>query len=231
MKIIPVLDLMNGLVVHARRGRRADYRPLQSPLCKASEPRALIEGLLDLHPFRTLYAADLDALTGRGRQTVALEHLGRAFPELELWVDQGFPDRGERPSFPPWGRIVPVIGSESLDDQRLLSMAQLPRDFILSLDFRNGVLVGPTDLLERPDLWPERIILMSLSRVGSGDGPDFVRAERFVRRHPKHRFIAAGGVRNERDLERLEALGMAAVLVASALHSGTIDSGVLNRFG
>ena len=33
MRIIPVLDLMNGVAVRAVGGRRSEYRPLVSRLC------------------------------------------------------------------------------------------------------------------------------------------------------------------------------------------------------
>ncbi|NBR98589.1 MAG: histidine biosynthesis protein, partial [Betaproteobacteria bacterium] len=32
MQIVPVLDLRDGIVVHARRGDRASYAPLRSSL-------------------------------------------------------------------------------------------------------------------------------------------------------------------------------------------------------
>ncbi|MBC8130797.1 MAG: nickel transporter, partial [Rhizobiaceae bacterium] len=41
--------------------------------------------------------------------------------------------------------------------------------------------------------------------------------------------FAAGGVRDEDDLMRLEKAGIAGALVASALHDGRIDRAVLER--
>ena len=38
MKLIPVIDLKAGEVVHARRGDRDNYRPIVSPLCRGSRP-------------------------------------------------------------------------------------------------------------------------------------------------------------------------------------------------
>jgi phosphoribosylformimino-5-aminoimidazole carboxamide ribotide isomerase len=230
MKTIPVIDLMNGLAVHAKLGRREHYRPLQSPLCRSSEPEAVIEGLLGLHPFKTVYIADLDALMGKGRQTAVVERLRRAFPEISFWVDQGLSEHGRFGFFSAEDKAMAVIGSESLSEERLPLLAEVRAPFILSLDFRDGQLMGPERLLDRTELWPERIILMSLSHVGGTEGPDFARAEHFIRRHPRRRFVAAGGVRHEEDLLRFEAMGMAAVLMSSALHSGGVDSRVLGRF-
>ncbi len=36
--VIPVLDLKDGVVVHARGGKRADYRPLETPFGTANDP-------------------------------------------------------------------------------------------------------------------------------------------------------------------------------------------------
>ena len=71
---------------------------------------------------------------------------------------------------------------------------------------------------------------MTLARVGGGEGPDFARAERFLHDYPGHRYVAAGGVRNDNDLRRLQELGMAGVLIASALHSGAVDERTLRQF-
>jgi phosphoribosylformimino-5-aminoimidazole carboxamide ribotide isomerase len=232
MQIIPVVDLMNGRAVHARRGRRAEYRPLESPLCRSAEPRAVIEGLLRLYPFRTFYLADLDALMGKASQSERIDELRRAFPQVEFWIDSGGSEPAGRGDHARAAPAVPVLGSESLDEANWHSLLkECASPFVLSLDVLDGNLLGPADLLRQPELWPERIILMSLSRVGSGEGPDFGRAAAFRRRHPDRSFIVGGGVRDAGDLERLETMGMAAVLMASALHAGTVDSRVLGRFG
>ncbi|MGZ8246147.1 HisA/HisF-related TIM barrel protein, partial [Methylomagnum sp.] len=231
MQIIPVLDLMNGLAVHARQGHRELYQPLQSPLCRSPEPCAVVEGLLNLHPFTTVYIADLDALMGKQRQSGVMTELRRAFPGLAWWIDQGVPCKGGELFFTPEPNTTPIIGSESLREEHLPRLAGTDAtNWILSLDSRAGQPLGPARLPESPDLWPETVILMNLSVVGGGSGPDVGQAERLTREHPRHRFVAAGGVRDANDLARLEASGLAAVLMASALHSGEVDARGLGRF-
>src|SRR5262245_59140568 len=75
MKIIPVIDLMDGLVVRARMGRRDLYRPITTPLSPTSEPIDVARGLRSVHPFDTLYVADLDAIQGRGDHDAVLRQL------------------------------------------------------------------------------------------------------------------------------------------------------------
>lgn len=223
MKIIPVLDLMGGLVVHAVKGRRENYRPLSSPLCPDADPFAAVEAFRNLHPFDTFYVADLDALMGLGCQNGLVAALRTRFPDIVFWLDQGLPEAGEAA---PAG-VVPVIGSESLPTvARLQRMAT--RDWILSLDFFDGRMKGCSEILAQPQYWPERVIVMTLNRVGSFDGPDLVLLDRVHRLAPDRVLIAAGGVRNGADLESLESRGVHAVLVASALHSGSLE---LSRLG
>ena len=46
---------------------------------------------------------------------------------------------------------------------------------VLSLDFRGDAFQGPQEILAEPALWPQRVIVMTLARVGSGAGPDLER--------------------------------------------------------
>jgi phosphoribosylformimino-5-aminoimidazole carboxamide ribotide isomerase len=229
--IVPVIDLMDGRVVHARRGDRANYRPLQSVLTQSSEPAAVVAALLELAPFPAVYAADLDAILRRGQHGKLLREIAHRFRPLELWVDAGF---AAPPDLEPWQGeqgIVPVIGSESVTAAaELTHMLALAPHAVLSLDTRAEMQLGPADLFACPHSWPERVIVMTLDRVGAGTGPGFVQLRDTAARAPATKLIAAGGVRNVEDLETLEALGVHAVLVASAIHDGTLDRAALSRF-
>ena len=81
---IPVLDLMGGQVVRARAGERESYRPLTgSAVASSAVPLAVVESLLRLYPFRSIYMADLDAILGRGDHdatvaTIAPTHTPRS---------------------------------------------------------------------------------------------------------------------------------------------------------
>lgn len=218
MKLIPVIDLKGGTVVAARMGRRDTYAPLATPLCDSSRPAAVVDALLNLYPFDTLYVADLDAIAGAGHHLDLVEALHRRHPQIALWVDNGVTDLDRLARF-----ARPVIGSESLDGlERLRDLATRLPSPVLSLDFRDGRLTGPAGLESEPRLWPEDVIVMSLSRVGSALGPDLALLEALLRASRGRRLYAAGGVRDLHDLERLGGLGAAGALVSTALHQGRI---------
>lgn len=225
MEIIPVIDLMGGTVVHARRGERHAYRPLSSPLCNGSKPADVVAGYLSVHPFTTVYIADLDAIMGKGDSGVIIAELGRQFPGIAFWVDNGLSSPSDCRVWLERGLGDLVLGSEAQRDIAAidtLSPEVAAGRIVLSLDFKNGQFLGPTALLEQTELWPRRLIAMTLSRVGSDAGPDFDLLDHLRTQAPGKSIFAAGGVRGGEDLVELHRRGFSGVLVASALHSGRI---------
>lgn len=226
MKLVAVLDLMRGQAVHARRGERHAYQPVESRLGSGSDVPALARALLRLHPFHAIYIADLDAILGRGDNLEVMTGVAAAIPATPLWVDAGIADgravQALRAALPA---ATVVVGSESI------VAAQWPNDldtaschFILSLDFKAGVFRGPPDLLQSPARWPRRVLAMNLDRVGSGEGPDMDLLAQLQARKPNAEVFAAGGVRCRGDLETLKAAGVAGALIASALHDGRLSA-------
>jgi phosphoribosylformimino-5-aminoimidazole carboxamide ribotide isomerase len=181
---------------------------------------------LDLYPFDTLYIADLDAIEGNGSNLELIDKLCHDHPDIAFWVDNGLADLERLCGF-----ARPVIGSESLSAFNRLShlLASLPSP-VLSLDYRADHFAGPAGLERQPRLWPEDVIVMTLSRVGTASGPDFPLLRQFAEQAPEHRFHAAGGVRDPSDLERLRTTGLSGVLLSTALHQGAIDRAAIARF-
>lgn len=216
-------------MVHARRGERQHYAPLASPLAPSPAPAGVLAGLLAHFPFPLVYIADLDAIMGAGDHEAVIGALEARFPEVTLWVDNGLADPAAARAWQarhPRARLV--LGSESQRDASVLAALD-PAAVILSLDFRGEAFLGPPALLD-PALWPERVIVMTLARIGAGEGPDWRRLAEVREKAGARRVYAAGGVRDEADLGRLAAEGMAGVLVASALHAGKLPAATLARF-
>ena len=113
-----------------------------------------------------------------------------------------------------------VLGSETQADASAVSHFSGDPRFVLSLDFREGAFQGPSTLLMHPDCWPERVIVMTLDRVGTHSGPDLERL-RAIKAAANGRVIyAAGGVRDARDLQALANADITGALIASSLHTG-----------
>jgi HisA/HisF family protein len=228
MKLIPVVDLMQGQVVRGVRGDRSAYRPIVSRLCEGSAPVAIAAALCDHCATQHLYLADLDALTGGRAQIEVLRSLLRALPELELWLDAAFASRAAIDALrqalgDDSQRIVPVIASESLPSRAaLVECFEADNSAVLSLDRRDGQRLDAAGCWEAPALWPKRVIVMTLERVGSKAGPDLDTLADVQRKSPETFVIGAGGIHNTADLALAQQAGAGAWLVASALHDGRL---------
>lgn len=214
---------MQGRVVHARRGDRQAYQPLRSRLVDGCAPADVVDALVAATAARHLYIADLDAIRRLGGDHAAvIAALAERHPQVEFWVDGGFADADAARALHCATGATPVLGSESLTDPdalAILSAAGAPA--LLSLDYRGGVPLGAA-WAHAPEFWPARVIAMELARVGSEAGPELALIARLRAQRTDVAVIAAGGVRDLADLAALDAAGVPAVLVASALHDGRL---------
>lgn len=220
MEIIPVIDLMRGQVVHARFGQRQHYQPIQSNLCDSSEPINIVSALLELYPFERIYIADLDAIQGQSNHFQMIQAIKDTFPKLEIWLDSGissvddFADLKDLP-------VIHVIGSENITSiKAILDLKQtLGEKFILSLDFNAQGFLGPVELRNNEVYWPNKIIVMTLAKVGSYQGVDLQLLKSFTEGNLNRQVYAAGGVRGLDDLKLISEIGGTGALIASALHN------------
>jgi len=235
-RLIPVLDVMGGRVVRAVGGRRTEYRPVVSRLTDSADPLAVARALLATTSAAELYVADLDAITGRSSVTVAT--LLRAL-SCRVWVDVGIGGRCDVSALPPVPHVCPVIGFETARTWGVVSETRVARGYgpvALSIDLRNGELVGdwrgwelagPRDAIglarAAVRLGAAPLIVLDLARVGTGTGSGTEELLRAIRAaFPHTELMAGGGVRSWADVDRLGDAGADAVLVASALHDGTV---------
>ncbi|MEX0951093.1 MAG: HisA/HisF-related TIM barrel protein, partial [Gammaproteobacteria bacterium] len=98
---------------------------------------------------------------------------------------------------------------------------------IVSMDFDANDFRGDARWLEMPAHWPQDLIIMELTAIGTGDGngngPATTRLLDFIVTHPDKRFYAAGGIRHDADIDMLEKIGVNGALVATALHNGAVQ--------
>jgi phosphoribosylformimino-5-aminoimidazole carboxamide ribotide isomerase len=218
MKIIPVIDLKEGVVVHARHGNRQYYQPVNTDLCKSADIFQVIEAFLGIYAFDTFYIADLNAITNQGDHNQLINEVLIHYPNITFWIDRGYMQFDQ---YSP-GNSLPVLGSESYQNETVAEIKAFKNNFILSLDYLRSDALGAASLFSNPSFWPENIIIMTLERVGSNNGPDLEKLSEFCKKYPDKNFIAAGGIRDKLDLMALNEAGIHHALVASALHSGAI---------
>jgi len=233
LKVIPVIDVLNGISVHGIRGKRSEYQPLQSKLCKSVKPLEVAKAFKALG-FAELYIADLDAITRGEVNFEAFKNIARE-TGLKLMVDAGTADLEKAEKLLDSGVSRVVIGTETLRCKSFVGEAVMSlgnKCVIVSLDLKGGkVLVksgfedckDPMFLLrEFKQMGVSEVIVLDLARVGSGEGvdADFVKK---VIEEVAIDVLVGGGVRDIKDLVELKKLGVSGVLLATALHSGKIS--------
>lgn len=234
MRVIPVLDLKDGLVVHAVAGQRARYQPVKSVLVDTPEPLSVLRALRQKLRCDECYVADLNAIQGQGNHRRLLARLS-AEPGARLLVDAGSTTAQQVQKLLSLGVTRAVLGTETLPDWRaaceVLEVVPAER-LVLSLDMRAGRVLSraqeltslhPLQVLSRAEAAGFRsIILLDLARVGTRQGLDMALLIQARQAHPQLELIAGGGVRDLADLIALRDAGVDGALVATALHSGDI---------
>jgi len=225
MKIIPVIDLLNGIVVHARKGDRKNYQAIQSSISASSKPLDIVAALYEYYPFQELYIADLNAIQQTGNNNYeAIISISQHYPDLKLWIDAGVNDTVNLAIWAQRNFNV-ILGTENFSDldNFLQSKNALGSGFVLSLDFMPDGYKGPPELISDTQHWPKDVILMSLAHVGAGNGPNTDLIAKFRQHSEGFNIYAAGGVRNIDELKMLRASGIHGALIASALHDKRIS--------
>ena len=227
---------MGGSVVQGLRGEREHYRPVRSNLVDGSEPVSIARALGRICGGRAMYVADLDAIAGRGDHFAVVREL-RDRLGAEPWVDAGVADAGRATLLLEAGAARIVVGTEtlpSLEALRALAASQPAKRVLVSIDTgEHGVLSTcpalsgrtPLDVLEKlATEGVNEVILLALSQVGTGAGPDLqtLRAARAA--FPGLHLVSGGGVRTPDDLRALAAAGADGVLLATALHRGWVTA-------
>src|ERR1700733_1317897 len=232
MQIVPVIDLKGGVVVHARRGQRADYAPLQSPLVEGCDPVTVARALCAACRTRNLYVADLDAITRRKQTDDST--LTALAAVADIWVDAGATYVDRAAVLARAGAARNVIGTESIRPGLLTNRefsAPTP-PLVLSVDLRDGTLVSRDPELAGREagaaaplataLEVQELLVIDLARVGSGSGPPLAAVAELAEALPDIAIYSGGGVRGDEDLRALESAGAAGALVATALHEGRL---------
>lgn len=223
MRCIFVLDIFNGRVVHALRGERSRYEPIDrfSRIVASSDPEAV---LAEISP-KEVYVADLNRITGRGDNLAAIEKISL---KVKTLADIGVSKANEMAQLSD--RIVPVLGTETASLETIEEAAR-SRNVVASIDMKGGKVLAkdpelmatsPIELIGRLNgLQLTGIILLELDRVGTSSGLNLS----FLKDAASasgHALILGGGVRGPEDLETLEKIGFQGALVATAVHNGKI---------
>lgn len=239
MRVIGVIDLLQGCAVHARAGVRDRYAPVSAvagvPI-DGGNALALAREYLNRFGLAELYVADLDAILGRASQdalVAAVAALG-----VPVWLDAGVTSADQARHAIGQGAARVIVGLETLSSWgalREISAAVGGNRVAFSLDLRDGEPMRPFGAVatrepahviaaRAADAGVPSIIVIDLARVGTGAGLDLALIGRVRQAVPDVTLLAGGGVRGLADIARLADSGCDGVLVATALHDARLGA-------
>lgn len=229
-RIIFVLDIFNGRVVHAVRGERDRYQPIHkfSRICDTSDPLEIVKTLKP----REVYIADLNRLQGMGDNFEVIRRISRLCSSM---VDLGAASLQDVKSGLNIASTV-VLGTETSSLALIEEAAQrFPYAINVSIDIKNGIVLtrdeklnlDPLELIDILNSYQIKdLIILELSRVGTERGID----REFLKKaaiNSDHDLLLGGGIRNLEDLKLLGELGIKGALVATSIHTGRIPLGMI----
>ncbi|MCX9013943.1 MAG: HisA/HisF-related TIM barrel protein [Candidatus Methanoperedens sp.] len=223
-RIIFVLDILEGKAVHAIKGERSKYLPVQgSRVCDSVAPLEIVSAVKPPE----VYIADLDRLQHRGNN---FGLIGNISGKTAVMVDIGAASMEDVETAAAIADTV-VVGTETASFELIKKAAQkLGNRINVSIDIKNGrmltqdsrLMVEPEELVRMlNDYDIGDIIILDLGRVGTGLGVDTDFLGRLVG-ISEHSILLGGGVRDMDDIEALKGIGVCGALVATAVHNGKI---------
>ena len=241
MKIIPVIDVLNGIAVHGIRGERRHYQPLKSLLCKSADPLEIAAAFESLG-FSSLYLADLDAILGKSANFSVYSKI-MTTTCLDLMVDAGTSDITKAEKVLKTNVPKIVIGSETLKSLDFVSQAvgTFGEDkIVVSIDQKKGKLLSDSEAIASMEavsfgkklasVGVRQIILLDLDRVGTEHGIN-LSLIRTILEQTGVDLLVGGGIKSLCELEDLRSLGVSGALVATVLHNGKVTVDELKSTG
>ena len=224
-RVIFVLDILDGQVVHAVKGEREKYGPIHnfSKVCGTSDPLEIVDELVPSE----VYIADLNRLGNRGNNDEVVKKIGW---KSKTMLDLGASSMDDVHLGHEMADSI-VIGTETATHDLLENATGFyPRSINVSIDIKGGQVLTPEPTFKLPlieliqmlngyDI--NDLIILELSKVGTSSGINTEFLQQMVD-HSDHNILLGGGVKDKDDISLLKDVGLEGVLVATAVHNGAL---------
>ncbi len=237
IEIIPAMDLIDGKCVRLTRGdfeRKTIY---------SDEPLDIAKGF-EAAGITRLHMVDLDgAKSGSPKNMSVLEHVAK-HTSLDIDFGGGIKSDADLESVFSAGAAMANIGSlATTDSDTFLSWVKRHGGdrILLGADAKDGnvaingwqtvTAIEVTEFVSRhARLGVTSIFVTDISRDGAMGGPAIELYEQIISLVPDLNLIASGGVRSMIDVEELERIGCAGVIVGKAVYEGRITMKELSNY-
>lgn len=234
-RIIPVIDILNGVAVHAIKGKRNTYEPVKTKLVTSSSPIDLIKAYDVKFSFSEVYIADLDSIINENPNIDLLNRLLKT-TQMKIMLDAGVRNLYDILQIKKIGLNKIIIASETIDSLNVVDDAIKEfggvNQIIISIDMKNKNLLARSPDIKRHSVFSlieavyqkgiKEIILLDLARIGAKCGCYDDSYGKIRNKYPDIQILVGGGVKDMQDLKLLRENGINGALLATVLHEGII---------
>jgi phosphoribosylformimino-5-aminoimidazole carboxamide ribotide isomerase len=225
MEVLPAIDLLGDEAVRLHQGDYGRVTGFGAPEELAA--RFAAEGA------RWIHVVDLDgARAGRVRAEVVRELVSAAGP-ASVQASGGVRSVADAQALLDAGAARVVVGTAAFGGLLPAFVEALEERLVVALDVRDGIVrtsgwtesagLGVDDAIDLcATAGVLRLLCTAIDRDGTMAGPDVGLVARVVQRSGVP-VLAAGGIRDEADLDALEAAGAEGAIVGRALLEGRIS--------
>lgn len=242
MKIIPVIDILDGVVVHGTEGKRDSYEPIDSILTNSHKPLDIVRIFENKLGTNKLYIADLNSIAYEGNNFQLVEKLSKKC-DAELFLDAGIEKISDL-KYDVFNKVDNIIiateSVKSLDTIKKAKNAYKDKNIIVSIDMKKDKIIhnlheninSIEEILNKLiDIGINSFILLDISKVGTMSGLNN-KIKDVIKKFSSNeiKFITGGGIRNIKDVQKLEKVNISGLLIASAIHNGNINSENIKKY-
>lgn len=223
---MPAVDVLDGRAVRLLRG---DYDSVE---VDAGDPLALVRKVAASSP-PLVHVVALGAARDGGAPLELARAVGAAASPVPVQLGGGVRSVADARALADAGIARVIVGTAAFGSIPLAEfVAELGERFVVAIDVAEGI-VRTAGWLESADLSTEaalerctaagvqNIVCTAIDRDGARSGPD-LELLREVRAAFAGSILAAGGIRDQADVEAVRALGIDGVVVGRAVLDGTL---------
>jgi phosphoribosylformimino-5-aminoimidazole carboxamide ribotide isomerase len=227
MEVIPAIDVLGEEAVRLRKGRYDDVVLRREPLELAARFGAV--------GVRLVHVVDLDGARNGGVRPAVVAGIAAAAGSAQVQASGGVRSVDDALGLVEAGAVRVVVGTAAFVGGLSGYVTALGERLVVALDARDGAVavegwtrasgLSLEEAIDRcADAGVPRLLCTAIDRDGTLSGPDVELVRRVVKRSGLP-VLAAGGVRSEADLTRLEEAGAEAAVVGRAVIEGSIAVG------
>ncbi|UCC21026.1 MAG: hypothetical protein JSV62_07025 [Promethearchaeota archaeon] len=233
-RVIPVIDILKSKAVHAQKGDRTKYKPLESILFQSTNPVEIIREVVKIFNFPEFYIADLDSIINKSPNLQILKDI-LDISNINIILVPGIVNLEDVLYFSSFRIKNLIFGLETIRSIKIISQSLKilsQNNIIVSIDMYKGKILSnlknlknqsPMNIIGKIEsLGIRSIILLDLFRVGQKIGgipPLYLD----ILSHFNGDILVGGGIKDINDILEYKDHNFSGVLIATSLYDGSIN--------